>query len=302
MKRDFFLLCIFMIIMKTLVFSEDTLIENFQKKGYVELKNETFLSDFYKELYQHFENYIQLLQSNKDYSERMAQIEEEFEGRGMKTLLGSAPVGLVDSQQSGKTKKIYIHFSRELYNLIQEKDASLLEVKEIGNFLSALLQIYKFSDEYFSENIHQLSKDFEQLNSVMYGNRSDLSIIVKVVRYNQSSEVASHPHFDFSGFSLLMDNSEISNTNKNNETLVIAPFSSTLTWQDLTPPKRDFSNQRGYSSTLFIPGLGLNLKGIPIAPTPHAVKSQEKTRYAVIVFAMIPNFEVTYDQIRVSMN
>ena len=91
-------------------------------------------------------------------------------------------------------------------------------------------------------------------------------------------------------------------TNKNNETLVIAPFSSTLTWQDLKPPKRDFSNQKGYSSILFIPGLGLNLKGIPIAPTPHAVKSQEETRYAVIVFAMIPNFEVTYDQIRVSMN
>ena len=51
----------------------------------------------------------------------MAQIEEEFEGRGMKTLLGSAPVGLVDSQQSGKTKKSIFIFRESFTTLFKKK-------------------------------------------------------------------------------------------------------------------------------------------------------------------------------------
>lgn len=118
--------------------------------------------------------------------------------------------------------------------------------------------------------------------------------LIKVVRYDPSELAASNAHFDFSGLSFLFDDSE----SEDCESLLISPYKDPIAVEDFSVPCRQYKKDDSKSSLLLIPGLALQHLDVPIYPTPHAVKQQTKTRYAIIVFAMASNVKLSYDEIK----
>jgi hypothetical protein len=74
-----------------------------------------------------------------------------------------------------------------------------------------------------------------------------------------------------------------------NQSLLLAPYKSSLTVNDFASPLRKFSRQNHENSILLIPGTLLT--EFSIYPTPHIVAQSGKTRYATIAFAMRPNYK-----------
>lgn len=267
------------------------------KKGYFEFENTIFGSATYDCIYRQFDELVLLVKSDEELKTTLQEIDKAFAQTKHYKRFGKAPIGLVDEMKSGKTKKAYFHYSKKYHQFIQQNYPQVVrKYPSFAKFLNVMESVRALSNDYFYTAIATLQEDFSLLYSAMYGLENELAILVKIVKYEPSPDLASSPHFDFSGFSLLMDNSE-----QEKESLLIAPYKKNIVLTDFQPPERKFKRTSNSSSVLLIPGLALQYLGFDLFPTPHAVLKQDKARYAIISFAMVPDIALNYDQIKIKI-
>jgi hypothetical protein len=81
---------------------------------------------------------------------------------------------------------------------------------------------------------------------------------------------------------------------KGKESLVLCPHEEPLHVCKLKAAKRAYAGVEAYSSALLIPGSLLQIRGVNIRPTPHAVLSfHKKKRHSIIAFALVPCMDVS---------
>jgi len=248
----------------------------------------------YDLLYDDFEALLSLMQSDELLKQQCSEVDTEFAQSADYKLYGQAPVGFVDESKSGKSKKVYFHYSTKYHHYIREHHTTLLKsYPTLNQFLDKMARLCQVSNLYFEQAITALERKCSDLRKTMYENQEELATIVKVVRYEPAEVVASNPHYDFSGLSILIDNSD-----KDEETLLLSPYKDNISPIDFQRPKREFQRKAHSSSAILIPGLALKYLDLPFNPTPHAVLKQDRRRYAIISFAMVPHISLSYDQIK----
>ncbi len=271
------------------------ILDDFQSQGYHEMLNEYYGQDYFSEVYFQLDSLDNFIDKHPEWAKTLYEIDQEYVKSHENTIYGSPPIGYIDDTKSGKNKKTYFHFTNDYFKLILNKHPNLIsESEEFGSLLKSLRNITKISEKKFQEAVQSINPTID-LSKILYDKNGDFLILTKVVRYDPSEVAASNPHFDFSGLSFLFDNNEKDEC----ESLLIAPYKEDLATEDFLVPARKHKKDPSTSSLLLIPGLALQRLGLPIHPTPHGVLKQNKKRYAIIVFAMVPNTKISYNEIKI---
>jgi hypothetical protein len=285
------LMCCAILHLSAVESSVEEIVAAIRSTGYYEFSNRHLSKEFYADIYASFESFLQEIDENPLLYDLLKKAETDFVMREEFNYLGKSPVGLIGSDKSGKKDKIYYHFSKELLEFFKSSFPEILENRICFDLFSKLSEVSAISNRYFKEYIEQLKDVFPTLPAVMLKN-GDLPIIIKVIRYEVNLKYVGSPHYDYSGLTLMLDNSDVGV-----ESLVLTPYSENLNWDEFHRPLRTASG--GLSSTLLIPGLGLYLSGIDLMPSPHVVLKRKKIRYALLAFGMVPDLVVTTEQIRI---
>jgi hypothetical protein len=269
-------------------------LNDFQSKGYHEILNQECGQGQFAKIYSDFDAFNDFIDTHPDWAQKLHDIDHTFMVSDTNAPYGSPPIGYIDQKKSGKSKKKYFHFTNDYLDFLKKNHSSLLaDSEELNTLLESLKTIHLISEKAFKTAIHSISQDVD-LSKVLFTEEGNILTLVKVVKYAPSDLMASSLHYDFSGLSFLFDNSD----DKDFETLLIAPYKENLTIKDLNPPHRHYKKSKSKSSLLLLPGLALKSLQLPIDPTPHAVSNQSKTRYAIIVFAMVPDIKLTFEEIK----
>lgn len=269
-----------------------------QRKGYYELCNYSFSPKKYNELYAAYDEFFAEFNSNADLRSFVVKVDKSFKDSNDSAPFANAPMGFLYAGNH-KANKNFFHYSPEYHNFIQKHYShQVVQFKSFNTLLAALQDLDAYSRSTFKDMIVKLNAKYPALKNVMYGARHDtLTIITKIVRYEASLKRASDYHFDFSGLSLMLHNSD-----PNDEHLRLAMYKKNLVKTDFTPAERiACQSNANCTSVIFLPGLALNLSGLNLQPTPHTVESVDKARYAALAFAMVPHKEVRYEQIKVQL-
>lgn len=272
--------------------------DGFKENGYVELRNDDVLRDDYDSLYEAYDVFYSDFKKDELLRQFLIEADKDFKSQDVAKPFANAPVGYRYSENHGKNNKSFYHFTKEYYEfLLKKENPSVESFLSLKRLLEKLSIVDSYSRHNFSNLINKINGEVNGLKDIMYGGTENLTIITKVVRYEKSSgSLSSHPHYDFSGLTLMLDNSDI-----NDENLLLSPYRSEITLDSFKKVSRIYGNSKDYSSCLFIPGLALKLKNLSVPPTPHMVLAIEKPRFALISFAMVPHKHVDYDQIRIKV-
>lgn len=274
----------------------ESILTDFEQRGYHELLNDRYGTGTFGKLYDEFDALNDFIQSNPDFAEKIFEVDRIFGATDDNKMIGSPPIGYVSDVKSGKSKKNYFHYSKAYFDYMKKDQSDLLHVsQELNALLLSLEELSVYCEEKFENVIKEISSDID-ISSLMHTPEGNLLLLLKIVKYEASDTMASNAHYDFSGLTFLLDN-----TDEGKETLLISPYKDELVSSDLVTPIRKYARNENDSSNLLIPGLALKFSNCPINPTPHAVGIQDSPRYAIIVFAMVPNMTISYDDIRIKV-
>jgi hypothetical protein len=182
-----------------------------QKEGYIEIKNPYVTKSFFRDIYSDFEGMIHQANQDPVFRKALVTLEESFRASSYQKIFCGAPAGYRDrGKKAEKDKKQYFQFSREYYALVKEKHSDILErYPLLKDFFDKLAFVDYASKMMFKRIMHRFSKRHQTLSSVMYGQRSDLTVLIKVLAYDGASqESGTSPHYDKSGLSLILDNDD----------------------------------------------------------------------------------------------
>ena len=239
----------------------------YQQTGYVEICDVHREALSFDSLYVHFDEFIEFLQGNPVWAQKLYAAKERFIRSKDKQLYSTDFFGFYDeSKQRGQ---IAFYYSTHFHAFINSHFPELGRAPAIARFFDACLEIQKPAIPLFEEAAQTLEVT------------TKFCILLKVVKYFPSY-VATRPHYDGSAFSLFLHSTD-------NESLLLAPYKSSFTTNDFSP------SPRKQNSALLIPGA--LLAEFSILPTPHIVLQSGSTRFATIAFAMRPNYippQVTY--------
>lgn len=268
-------------------------INEIKKNGYVEYHNKEIGKLFYDKIYAQFDQFIQFAQNHPQWVQKLYQADENFCCHIDNERYGSPPMGYIDERKSNKCKKVYFHYTKEYECYLKNTLPSLFEESLIfSELMDSLSKIHDNSFRIYEYFIREIEPDIS-LSKSLYTEDGKLSLLIKIVRYEESKVAASNPHYDFSALSLLLDN-----TDKGKEALLLAPYKENVSFSDFSQPHRKYQRQVSGTSALLIVGLALKELGCLLGPTPHAVLRQTSQRYAMISFAMAPSVHLVYDQIK----
>jgi len=150
-------------------------------------------------------------------------------------------------------------------------------------FLKYLNKIDETSKQIFYNAINKLDQKIPNFKKIIFGKREDLTVIIKLLRYDRDGKLCTSPHYDKSALTLVLDNDD-----RTNNKLIIAHYMKNFEINNLKAPNRKFEGSKQYTSTLLFPGACLEKAGIQLKPTPHAVLPSEKDyRHALIAFCLI---------------
>jgi hypothetical protein len=274
--------CLF-IFAAPLIGACDNLIFNaLETSGYFEINNQKAERQLFDKVYLQFEQFEQFLTQNTDWKDKLTEIDKEYEKFSDNEIYGYPFLGSKKQNQYTNKFAITKEYIRFLYN---QYPSFIEQCSEFSNLLNSLQTIEKFSQEIFEDTIQRIDPTDRLYLHLPDG---DLAIIVLLIKYEPSEEIASRPHFDRSAFTLMLDNSE----EYEMESLLIAPYNSDYYATDFSRPARQYTKTNDSSSCLFVPGFTPKYVGFPIEPTPHAVNQIKQTRYAAIAFVMIPYVQV----------
>lgn len=251
------------------------LVEQFKQQGYVEICDKNHGTKTFDSLYAHFDEFIEFLQTNPLWAQKLYSAKERFIRSKEKGYYSTDFFGLFDESKREGRSQISFYYSTHFHEFICARYPEFKQAPKIIRFFDACLEIQKPYGNLFAEIAAELS-----LEGIFTSQCGHPPILFKVIKY-LPGYIPARPHYDGTAFSLFLDSTD-------NQSLLLSPYKSSYTVNDFSSPLREFSKEQDQNSILLIPGVLLT--EFSIYPTPHIVMQSGKIRYAAIAFAMRPNY------------
>lgn len=260
------------------------------EKGFFEMLNRAHTKAFYSETYDLYDQFIDQISKDEELSELIQRAESKFVASENQNYFKGAPTGYRDCNQKfgKKDQKIYFQFCEEYYSLLKKSEGDLLKkYPVVSAFFDKLLHIDQHSKLLLTECIDNLETSVKDIGKTLFGCRSSLTVIIRILRYNGNELLCTSPHYDKSGLTLTLDNDD----KVEDEKVLIGPYMEDFDFQKLRIAKRKFNNKNATSGLLF-PGACLAKLGLNLNPTPHAVlPARRRFRHSLIAFCLVPGME-----------
>ena len=250
------------------------LAEQFNRVGYLEICDKEHTAATFDSFYVYFDELIAFLQTHPVWAQKLYVAKERFIRSKARSYYSTDIFGFYDESKREGRSQISFYYSTHFHEFVCSHYPEFNEVPEIIHFFEACHKIQAVYGNLFKEAAAKLG-----IEAVFDSKYEDLPILFKAIKYFPSY-YASRPHYDGSLFSLFLDSTD-------NQSLLLAPYKSSLTVEDFSAPSREFLRSDNQNSMLLIPGVLLT--EFSIYPTPHIVVESGKIRYATIAFAMRPN-------------
>jgi hypothetical protein len=250
------------------------LAEHFKQDGYIEICNNRHGAETFDSLYAFFDEFIEFLQSNPLWSQKLYCAKERFIRSKERSIYCTDFFGFLDESQREGRNQIAFYYSMHFHKFILKNYPEINHVPEIMRFLEACLEIQKPYGNIFVEAAADLG-----LKTLFSSTDGKPPILLKVIKYFPAYKVAK-PHYDGTTFSLFLDSTD-------NESLLLSSYKTSFCANDFYSPSRKFARENNQNSLLLIPGTLIS--EFSIDPTPHIVVHSGKIRYAAIAFAMRPH-------------
>ena len=248
------------------------LAEQFKQVGYLEICDKEHGMTTFDSLYARFDEFTEFLQNNPAWAQKLYSAKERFIRSKDRNYYSTDFFGFYDESKREGRNQISFYYSTHFHEFIASHYPELTQIPEVFCFFEACLGIQTPCAYLFSEAALELG-----LGTIF---ASTPPILFKVVKYLPSYSV-TRPHYDGTAFSLFLDSTD-------NQSLLLAPYTSSCTVDDFSAPRRTFSRLHNQNSILLIPGTLLT--EFSIYPTPHIVTQSGKIRHATIAFAMRPQY------------
>lgn len=252
-----------------------SLVEQIQKVGYVELCDKNHGSATFDALYESFDELIEFLQTNPGWAQKLYSAKERFIRSKDRQYYSTDFFGFYDESAREGRNQISFYYSTHFHEFIGAHSPEFNQIPSLSRFFAKCREIQKPYGKLFEETAAELG--LETIFSSKYGTPP---ILFKVIKYLPSYR-ATRPHYDGTAFSLFLDSTD-------NQSLLLAPYKSSLAVDNFSSPARTFSREHNHNSIVLIPGVLLT--EFSIYPTPHIVAHSGSIRYATIAFAMRPDY------------
>jgi hypothetical protein len=252
-----------------------SLTERFKQEGYIELCDKHHGASTFDALYAYFDEFIEFLQANPVWAQKLYIAKERFIRSPDRNYYATDFFGFYDESKRTVRSQISFYYSTHFHEFLCAHYPEFNKIPEITSFLQACWEIQEPCADVFHELATELG-----LNAIFSGTGSHAPVLFKVIKY-LPSYVATRPHYDGTAFSLFLDSTD-------NRSLLLCPYTSSLTVDDFSAPLRKFCREDYPNSMLLIPGTLLT--EFSIYPTPHIVVPNGNVRYATIAFAMRSNY------------
>lgn len=282
----------FFIISSIILSANEVTYKQLQTKGFIEIKNDTFLKDNYTKLYEQYDTFIELMTTDESLFSMLAQSEKEFVSMPQqKQRYCAAPPSYRDPLLHTKkiNNRIYFQYIKEHFELIKDKYASTLQQSpSLTNFFEHLHAVDAMAKKYFAHALDSFEQSCPGIKQVFYSNNNELTVVTKVVRYKRTENWHEKPHFDKCGLTLIWDNDD------NHQSLMLCDNPLQPTKNNLKLPERKYAHLNDATSTLLISGLCLEMLDSKVRPTLHYVGPiQNEYRHSLISFLLIPGIDTS---------
>lgn len=267
--------------------------DQFARSGFVELGNIKTKQIDYNRLYENFDRFIDAMNSDPLFSQKMFDMESAFLAEtGRKSRYCSAPPSYRDPRKNTTKRfsKIYFQFIKEFYDICSIYNA-LPQNPQALEFLKQMRTIDHISKQMFLQVLEGLEKDYPGITKRVHGKHSELTVITKIVRYEETESGlwGTTPHVDKSALSLILNSDDA-----NDESLWLCEDVDKPMMYKLHKPLRYFSQSADHTSVILIPGAACLKMDIPLKPTVHGVAPITKPfRHALISFLLIPDVDMS---------
>lgn len=252
-----------------------SLAEQFQQFGYLEIFDENHNIETFEYLYKKFDNFIEFVQKNPAYAQKLYVAKERFIRSADKNYYATNFFGFYDESKIYGRHQISFYYSIHFHKFICDFCQEFNQIPEFVDFFQICLQVQQPCANL--SNQAAIALNLEDLFSSKHGKPP---ILFKVVKY-LPSYIPIKPHYDGAALTLLLDSTD-------DGSFFLSPYKSFLKIEDFYSPSRTFSYARNQKSILLIPGT--HITEFLIYPTPHIVTQSGKTRYAAVAFAMRPHY------------
>lgn len=249
----------------------NSLKEELQQTGYLEIFGKKHPAQTFDSLYSHFEDFIQFLQRNPVWAQKLYSAKERFVRSPDRKYYSTDFFGLYDETKKEGRRQISFYYSTHFHEFIGSHYPEYNQVPQIAHFFNACWETQKPYEDLLPEIANGLG-----IETIFCSQAPPL--LLKVIKY-LPSYTATRPHYDGSAFSLFLDSTD-------NKSLLLSPYKPSCTTEDFSSPLREVSQENNRTSLLLV--LGSSLTEFSIYPTPHIVSQSGKTRYATIAFCMRP--------------
>ncbi len=251
------------------------LAEQFKQTGYIELCDEHNGSATFDALYTLFDQFIEFLQKNPVWKQKLYAVKERFIRSKDRNLYSTEFFGFYDESEQKGRRQISFYYSTHFHTFICSRYPEFNTVAQLAQFFNACSEIQKPYPSIFKQAAIELG-----IESIFSSPSNSAPLLLKVVKY-LPSYTCTKPHYDGTAFSLFLNSTD-------DQALRLSPYKSAFTAGDFITPVRKLTRSDRQNAVLLIPGTLLT--EFSIYPTPHIVMKSSKTRYATIAFAMKPTY------------
>lgn len=271
-QKNLFTLILFLFTQFTYT---NSLKEQFNQVGYLEICDNNYGTATYDALYECFDELITFFQANPIWAQKLYIAKERFIRSENRNYYSTDFFGFYDESEREGRNQISFYYSVHFQDFIFSHYQEFKQIPPIINFFARCFEIQQSSSNVFKQAAAQL-----HLRNMFSSTCGQPPILLKVIKYFPSYS-ALRPHYDGTAFSLFLDSTD-------NQSLLFSPYRSEFTVDNFVVPVRTFVRSYNQNSMLLIPGTFLT--EFSIYPTPHIVTHNGKMRYATIAFAMRPHY------------
>lgn len=270
-----------------------SLYEELQSRGHVEIGNYQFLKPNYMRIYDAFDGFIKALEKD-DFCSEIVRFDEKFlSDKKNKKRYFNAPANTPNASVyfADESKKTF-QFIKEYYGLMCAHGEAFLKQQAAAEFFAGMNSIDLMARDLFARVLDLLEKNRPGIKKIFYGNYNELTIVSRIVRYDQTENWGVIPHRDMCALSLLWDSDD-----KNDESLLLCEDTKKPCLKKLQKPLRIFSQKDSITSTILFPGLGCKKANIALDATLHAVAPIDRNyRHAVMSFLIVPDMYIPEEE------
>lgn len=272
-------------------FINGSMAKQLQERGLIEINNTDMIKNDYHKLYNDFDSFINLIDTNPTFAANLNKSEKEFLiNQEQKKRYCGAPPSYRDPQihKSKRFNKIYFQYIKEYHDQLK---LNYMLPDSANIFLNNMHKLDSIAKIYFGKVLDQLEDNQLNIKKLLYGNNNELTVISKIVRYKKDPlfKWGTTPHFDKSALTLIWNSDD-----DDNESLIVCEEPNSPSIDKLHKPQRIYADQNNASSTILIVGSAAQNTGLNIKPTLHGVTDFKKDyRHAVISFLLVPDIDMS---------